>query len=86
MNSEPRGTSTSHAEVTNVSADGFWILWEDGEYFVPFDHYPAFRKAPLEQVFRLELTGPGQFHWPDLDMDIDADALEHPDRYPLIWN
>lgn len=23
--------------------------------------------------------------WPELDADIDLDALEHPDQYPLVW-
>jgi hypothetical protein len=24
-------------------------------------------------------------HWPDLDVDLEVDALEHPERYPLAY-
>ncbi|MEW6241535.1 MAG: hypothetical protein AB1564_12070 [Chloroflexota bacterium] len=23
------------------------------------------------------------FHWPDLDIDIELEALQHPERFPL---
>jgi len=26
------------------------------------------------------------FHWPTLDADIELDALEEPERYPLVWH
>jgi hypothetical protein len=25
-------------------------------------------------------------HWPDLDVDIDIDALKHPEAYPLKYS
>jgi hypothetical protein len=28
-------------------------------------------------------VGPDQFHWPELDADIELCALEAPERYPL---
>ncbi len=27
-----------------------------------------------------------QFHWPDLDADIELEELEHPEHYPLEWS
>ncbi len=79
------GTNIFHNEVTNISATGFWLLVEDREYFVPFADYPIFRKATIEQIFAIERIGPRQYHWPSLDADIELDALEHPERFPLIW-
>ncbi len=85
MSSEKRGMPTLGNEVTNIASTGFWLLAEDAEYFVPFTDYPAFKQATVEQIFKIEQLGPRQFHWPELDIDIELDALEHPENYPLIW-
>ncbi len=58
---------------------------DDAEYFVPFDDYPVFRKATVEQIFGVQRIGPDHFHWPALDADVELEALEHPERYPLVW-
>ena len=79
------GTGTSHSEVTNISNVGFWLLVDDQEYFVPFDDYPGFRQANIPQIFRVEQLSPEQFHWPDLDIDIELNALRHPEQFPLLW-
>ena len=77
------GTSISDYEVTNIDRFGFWLLVGDSEYFVDFEHYPVFRKATIEQILNMQQEGPGQFHWPDIDADIELDALDYPDQYPL---
>ncbi len=71
-------------EITNVERDGFWLLTADGEYFVPYDRYPEFRTATIEQIFHFENQF-DNFHWPDLDMDIELDALKYPEQYPLVF-
>jgi hypothetical protein len=73
------------AEVTGISALGFWLLIADREYFVPFADYPDFRAATVEQIYRLEYHLPDQLYWPDLDIDIDRAALNEPDRFPLLF-
>jgi hypothetical protein len=84
MNSSPPGVVTSpNSEVTNISTFGFWLWVADREYFVPFDDYPVFRQATIAQMLNFRQIGPAQFHWPDLDADIELDALEHPQAYPL---
>ena len=79
------GISISHSEVTNIGPLGFWLLVDDKEYFVPFADYPVFKQATVEQIFAVHRLGPDQFHWPALDADIELDALEHPEQYPLLW-
>lgn len=86
MNLEKLGENTSHSEVTNISASGFWILLDDREYFVPFDEYPQFRQATVAQIYSMKQLGPDQFHWPDLDIDIELEALEHPERFSLQFH
>ncbi len=85
MSLTPPGIDTSRSEVTNISAVGFWLLVDDAEYFVPFSDYPAFRAATIAQIMNAQQLAPRQFYWPELDADIELDALEHPEQYPLLW-
>ena len=84
MSSNLPGIAISDNEVTSIGPTGFWLLVEDKEYFVPFSDYPIFQAATKEQIFNVERLGPGQFHWPALDADIELEALENPDRFPLV--
>ena len=85
ISSKMPGIAISDNEITSIGATGFWLLVEDKEYFVPFADYPVFQTATIEQIFNVERLGPGQFHWPAVDADVELDALENPDQFPLIW-
>jgi hypothetical protein len=85
MSSLSPGAATSVCEVTNISLQGFWLLVDDREYFVPFSDYPQFRDATVAQIHALRRSGPGQIHWPALDADIELDALANPEAYPLSF-
>jgi len=85
MSSKQPGIGISHSEVTNIGPTGFWLLIDDEEYFAPFADYPVFQKATIEQIFAVQRLSPRQFHWLALDADIELDALEHPEQYPLTW-
>ena len=77
------GTGTSAAEVTNISQHGFWMLIDGGELFVPFEEFPWFRRASIDAILRVERPAPKHLYWPQLDVDLSLDSLEHPERYPL---
>lgn len=85
MPSKAHGRSTSGSEVTGVGRDGFWLIHDDCEYFVPFTAYPVFRSATVEQIFSMEEIAPGQLRWEPLDADIELEALAHPERFPLKY-
>ena len=84
MKSAAHGKLTSSVEVTNVSRNGIWLLLRDRELFLPFDHFPWFRDAPIGRVLNVTLLRPDHLNWPDLDVDLHLDSIEHPDRYPLV--
>jgi hypothetical protein len=79
------GAAISCGEITSISAVGFWLLTDDREYFVPFADYPVFRNATVAEIYNFERISPRQFHWPELDADIELDALEQPERFPLLF-
>jgi uncharacterized protein DUF2442 len=78
------GSATSNVEVTNISQHGFWLLVDDRELFLPFTEFPWFKRATVEAIVRVEHPAPGHLHWPDLDVDLAVESIEHPERYPLI--
>ncbi len=72
------------SQITSIEDDGFWLLVKNKEFFVPFDRYPDFKNATVQQIFDFEDDG-DEFHWHSLDIDIELDALSHPERFPLIF-
>jgi hypothetical protein len=84
MKSAPHGKSTSVAEVTNVSAHGFWILLADEELFLSFAQFPWFRNATIGALTHLEWPSPNHLYWPDLDIDLAVESIRHPEHFPLV--
>lgn len=84
MKSAQRGISTLDVEVANVSSHGFWLLIGENETFVSFKAFPWFRDASIAQLTNVELPSPHHLYWPDLDVDLAVESLDHPERYPLV--
>jgi len=70
-------------EVTNISSHGIWLLVGEKELFLPHDEFPWFKDAPIGKIFNVEQPTPGHFHWPDLDVDLGIESIEHPEKFPL---
>lgn len=84
MKSETLGNSTSDIEVTNISKNGLWLLLGDRELFLPFSEFPWFKEAPVSAILNVEWLQPDHLHWPDLDIDLTVESIEHPERFPLV--
>ena len=83
LNSRTPGKNISTIEVTDVSAHGLWLLTEDQELFMSYQEFPWFKNATLAEITNVEEPQKGHFYWPDLDVDLTADIIEHPEKYPL---
>ena len=84
MKSAALGPSTSPVEVTNVSAHGFWLFVGERELFVPFKNFPWFQDASVRAITNVQLPSPHHLYWPDLDVDLAVESIEHPEKYPLV--
>jgi hypothetical protein len=84
MKSAALGNSTSGPEVTNVSQHGVWLLLEREELFLPFEHFPWFKNAPIGKVLHVEQPSQQQLYWPELDIDLAIESIRHPERFPLV--
>ena len=84
MKSAQLGKLISEVEVTNISKHGFWLLISGRELFLPFEEFPWFREVPVGQLLNVELPHPHHLYWPDLDVDLAVESIEHPERFPLV--
>jgi hypothetical protein len=82
-NSKALGKSTEQLEITNISVNGIWLLTMNQELFMSYDDFPWFKDAPIGKILNVEETQPGHFYWPDLDVDLSVDIIEHPENFPL---
>ena len=77
------GTVTSVAEVTHVSKHGFWLLLDSEELLVPFEQFPWFKKATIEQLSEVLWPTPDHLYWPQLDADLSVQSIRDPAAFPL---
>ena len=84
MKSANHGIGTSEVEIRNVSQDGVLICINGSEYFMNYSHFPWFRCAKLEEIFEVKLLRETHLYWPTLDVDLELEAIKHPEDYPLI--
>lgn len=85
MISLKNGTDILEYEITNIERFGIWLLTDDKEYYIKFEDYPALKKASIEQILNVKKISPTQFRWPDIDEDIELEALEQPEKYILRY-
>ncbi|MCK6428979.1 MAG: DUF2442 domain-containing protein [Burkholderiaceae bacterium] len=78
------GTVTSAAEVTHVSRHGLWLLLGDEELFLPFESFPWFKSATIEQISQVEWPTKDHVYWPLLDIDLSVASIRDPAAFPLI--
>ena len=78
------GNITSAAEVTNISKHGFWLLLDEEELLLPFEQFPWFRSATVEQITNVERPSPEHLCWPSLDVDLAVRSIRQPEAFPLI--
>ena len=84
MKSVVHGPRTSPVEVTNVSSHGFWLFIGQRELFVAFRDFPWFKDASIRAITQVELPSPQHLYWPELDVDLAVESIEHPEKYPLV--
>jgi Protein of unknown function (DUF2442) len=83
MKSAKRGKNISEVEVQGISKFGVWLYVLGKEYFLSYDEYPWFRDARVSNVMNVRLINANHLEWPELDVDLELESLEKPEKYPL---
>ena len=78
------GNTTLAAEVTHISRYGLWLLLGDEELHLPFEQFPWFRQATIDQIVTVEHPTPDHLYWPLLDVDLSVNSIRRPDHFPLV--
>ncbi len=84
--SKNAGANITDAEVTSISRHGFWLYLAGRELFVDFREFPWFAEASVKQIVNVRWSPPDQLHWPDLDIDLSVESIEHPEKFPLFFD
>jgi hypothetical protein len=84
MKSDKIGKNISEIEI-HTSPFGMWLLVLDTEYFLSYKDYPWFKEAKVSDIYDVQLLQGSHLHWKALDVDLDLDTLENPEKYPLTY-
>jgi hypothetical protein len=82
MTSLKRGQSTS-VSVENITPLGIWLYAKEKEYFLSYKDYPYFKDQTIGSIQNVQLLHGFHLYWPELDVDLEIDNLENPEKYPL---
>lgn len=84
MISSAHGKHTSEVEIGNISVHGVWLLSHGKELFMPYEQFPWFKDQTVRSIINVEEQAPGHYYWPDLDIDLSDEIIEHPERFPRV--
>jgi hypothetical protein len=86
MKSKASGKLILDAEVTQIDHEGIRLLIAQKEFFLPYEKFPWFRNASVAAIHEVELVSDRHLRWPQLDVDLAIESIEHPERFPLIYS
>ena len=75
--------SPNLVSVENITPLGIWLFVKDKEYFLDYEDYPYFKDQPLSSIQNVKFLHGFHLYWPELDVDLNIDNFENPDKYPL---
>src|SRR3989338_7722874 len=82
MKSSRHGKRIS-VSVENITPLGIWLFVKEKEYFLSYSDFPYFTDQNLRSIQNVRLLHGYHLYWPDLDIDLEVDNLETPQKYPL---
>jgi len=86
MSSLVHGNNTLTVEITNISTHGIWLLTQNKEFFMAYEHFPWFEDQTVKNITNVLEQSPNHFYWPGLDVDLTLESIKHPERLPLKAN
>ena len=69
--------------VENITSFGIWLYIKGSEYFLSYRDYPYFHDQCLSSIQDVQLVHESHLYWPELDVDLEIDNLDNPEKYPL---
>ncbi|MDO8270499.1 MAG: DUF2442 domain-containing protein, partial [Gammaproteobacteria bacterium] len=63
---------------------GLSLLCRSKQMFLSYEQFPWFLNQPVKAILNVEEVSPSHFYWPDIDVDLTEEIIDHPERYPLL--
>ena len=77
-------SASTSASILMINAQGIMLSVLGHDYFLSYNRIPWMQDAPIRSVLNVQMSGPEAIEWPDLDVDLEIESLQHPERYPLV--
>lgn len=72
------------ANVLMINSQGIMISVCGNDYFLSYNRIPWMLSAAIGDVLNVRMSGRNAIEWPALNVDLEIESLQHPERYPLI--
>ena len=70
-------------KIQVLTIPGIWLYVKEKKYFMSYKDYPYFKDQTLRSIQNVQLLHGYHLYWPELDVDLEIDNLENPEKYPL---
>jgi len=84
MKQNSKNTGNTLVRILSINAEGVSLSVSGKVYFISYDRVPWFRNARVSEVLNVSMMGRMGIRWEDLDVDLEIDSLEHPEKYPHV--
>jgi hypothetical protein len=85
MKSSTVGKAISQVEITNISAHGIWMLFDQKEYFLSYEAFPWFKDARISDILNIKIEHKSYVFWPSLNVELELESIINPEHYPLRY-
>ena len=79
-----KNTGDILVKVLSITSEGINLSVAGKDYFITYNRIPWFRNARVSEIMNVTMFGRMGIRWEDLDVDLEIDSLEHPEKYPHI--
>jgi hypothetical protein len=70
-------------KIGKINNSGVWLFVKGKKYFIDYNTYPYFKGQVAKAIKNVQLLYGFHLYWPALDIDLEIDNLENPQKYPL---
>ena len=77
-------SASTLASVLMINAQGIMLSVLGRDYFLSYNRIPWMQDAPIRSVLNVQMSGPDAIEWPNLNVDLEIESLQHPERFPLV--
>ena len=79
-----KNTESSLVKILSINPEGIYLSVAGKDYFISYKRVPWFWNARVNEIMNVSMMGRMGIRWEDLNVDLEIDSLEHPEKYPHV--